>query len=69
VVFDANQSLAVNGRTIVSYSWDFGDGSTGNGPTDSHSFLAGTTHVVVLKVTDSAGQTATTSQSVTVGVQ
>jgi PKD repeat protein len=69
VVFDANQSLAVNGRTIVSYSWDFGDGSTGNGPTVSHSFLAGTTHVVVLKVTDSAGQTATTSQSVTVGVQ
>ena len=69
VVFDANQSLAVNGRTITSYSWDFGDGSTANGPTVSHSFLAGTTHVVVLKVTDSAGQTATTSQSVTVGVQ
>ena len=69
VVFDANQSLAVSGRTIVTYAWDFGDGSTASGPTVSHSFLAGTTHVVVLKVTDSAGQTATTSQSVTVGVQ
>jgi PKD repeat protein len=69
VVFDANQSLAVNGRTIVTFAWDFGDGSTATGPTVSHSFLAGSTHVVVLKITDSAGQTATTSQSVTVGVQ
>ena len=69
VVFDANQSQAVNGRTIVTYAWDFGDGSTATGPSVSHSFLAGTTHVVVLRVTDSAGQTATTSQSITVTVQ
>jgi PKD repeat protein len=66
VTFDATQITAIPGRTIVSYAWDFGDGTVGSGSTISHQFLAGTTHLVILRVTDSAGSTKTISQSVTV---
>lgn len=65
VAFDANASTAAAGRTIVSYQWAFGDGATGTGSTISHSYVRGT-FTASLTVTDSAGKTRTTTQTITV---
>jgi alpha-galactosidase len=51
VVFDASSSMDVDG-TIVSYTWDFGDGSTGSGKIVHHAYLRSGRHSVVLTVLD-----------------
>lgn len=56
VTFDGSNSYASEGRRIVSYEWDFGDGSTGSGVTANHTFSAGK-YTVGLTVTDSVGDT------------
>lgn len=69
VVFNASLSKAAEGRTIVSYTWEFGDGSpivTNSGPTQHHAFGAATTYTVVLKVTDDAGRVGAKSATVKV---
>lgn len=52
VGFDASRSTVAS-PPIVSYVWDFGDGSTGTGVTAVHTFAAGI-YLVQLTVTDSA---------------
>jgi len=56
------------GGQIVSQSWDFGDGSDpGNGSPTHHDYIGDNTSFnVVLTVTDSTGQTATSQQTITV---
>lgn len=56
VQFDASSSSSPVG-TIVSYSWDFGDGSsaTVSTPTISHQYQSRGTFVVTLRVTNSGG--------------
>jgi PKD repeat protein len=49
-----------------SYSWNFGDGSTGFGRIVSHTFTAGRTYTVTLTVTDAAGTSASAAQAVEV---
>ena len=66
VFFNAGQSTAGPGRSIVSYRWNFGDGDTGSGVTRSHTYDEEGTFVVVLTVTDDVGQKATASGTVTV---
>ena len=69
VQFNAAASSASGGRTIVSYVWDFGDGTTvtGTTATTSHTFAAAPgEYTVTLTVTDRAGATGTTSNTVTV---
>lgn len=61
VFFDGSDSYAPDGRSIVSYNWDFGDGSTGNGPITDHVFRTGR-HTVRLTVTDDTGEKHTASQ-------
>jgi PKD repeat protein len=52
--------------TIASYSWNFGDGATSTAQNPSHSYTAGGTYTVTLRVTDNQGaQSATTSKTVT----
>ncbi len=68
VFFNAASSTTPAGTTITSYAWDFGDGGTGTSvtPSQSHTFAAAGTYVVRLTITNSAGQTATTTKNVTV---
>ncbi|WP_082569353.1 PKD domain-containing protein [Microbacterium sp. Root180] len=63
--FDASASTAPAGRTITSYAWDFGDGTTGTGVTASHTYAAPGAYSVTLTVKDSANFTATKTTSVT----
>ncbi len=52
--------------TIVSRSWDFGDGSSSTAANPSHTYAAAGTYSVKLTVTDNEGKTGTTTRSVTV---
>ncbi len=67
VLFDASASCAVQpdagvcslgGGTITSYSWSFGDGSSGSGRTASHTYTRQQTFLVTLTVTNDRGVTS-----------
>lgn len=62
-VFDASASSDSDGA-VVSYAWNFGDGSSGAGAVVDHSFPGGGTHTVTLTVTDDLAGRASSSQSV-----
>lgn len=65
VTFDGSGSH-VDGINIVEYSWDFGDGITEatDNPVIEHSYATWGEFDVTLTVTDAAGQTDDTSQSI-----
>jgi len=65
VTFDASSSFDPDGE-IVSWEWDFGDGSVGEGEVVDHSFSTPGDFTVVLTVTDNSGAQAVASQTVTV---
>jgi PKD repeat protein len=65
VGFNAGPS-ADPGATITSYSWRFGDGSTGTGVTTSHTYRASGTYTATLTIADNFGRTATTAHSIAV---
>ena len=65
VAFDGSASNDPDG-TVVSYSWDFGDGTTGSGPTPSHSYDAEATYNVTLEVTDDTGATDSAMTTATI---
>jgi PKD repeat protein len=68
VMFDGTASSDPDG-TIVSYDWDFGDGSTGTGASPQHAYAAAGTYTVSLTVTDNLGDTdmATTTAEIIEG--
>jgi PKD repeat protein len=70
VFFNASQSTALNGATIVQYQWDFGNGATATTttPTTSTTYFNERSYLVRLIVTDSNGVTATATQTLTVVV-
>ena len=66
VNFNGGASTASAGRRIVSYTWDFGDGSplvTTAGPVTSHAYGVARTYAVTLTVTDDIGRTNTTTRT------
>ncbi|MFQ5838746.1 MAG: PKD domain-containing protein [Thermoplasmata archaeon] len=65
VTFDASDSYDPDG-TIVSFVWDFGDGTTGSGSTTTHSYDVAATYTVTLTVTDDDGLADSVSHDVTV---
>ncbi len=65
VSFDATASSDSDGN-IVSYVWDFGDGSTGSGQTTSHEYTSTGTHTVTLTVTDNDSATGSETATITV---
>ncbi|HEY0450359.1 PKD domain-containing protein [Actinophytocola sp.] len=56
VALDATSSADPDG-TVASYTWTFGDGATGTGPTVSHPYAAAGTYPVTVTVTDDDGAT------------
>jgi parallel beta-helix repeat protein len=64
VTFDAGGSTDNVG--IVSYEWDFGDGTTGIGKTTTHTYTTAGNYTVTLTVKDAAGNYATDSITITV---
>lgn len=65
VTFDASLSTDSDGR-IVSYLWNFGDGSRDEGAVVKHDFKNMGSFVVTLTVTDDRGQSASLSKTVSV---
>ncbi len=62
--FDGSASTDDNG--ITSYTWNFGDGTSGSGVTVSKTYSASGTYSVTLTVKDTANQTNSQTKSVTV---
>jgi PKD repeat protein len=68
VLFDGSASAGLNpNTTIVSYDWDFGDGSKANGRQVSHKFDDGS-FTVTLTIRDASNRTGTARQNVTVRI-
>ena len=64
VSFDAGASDDTDG-TIVSYGWDYGDGTTGTGETASRDYDAAGSYTVTLTVTDDLGATGSATYPLT----
>ena len=65
VRLDGRGSYDMDGM-IAIYHWDFGDGTTADGPVVTHSFPTYGTYMVELTVTDDDGMTATGNLTVAV---
>jgi subtilisin family serine protease len=59
-----NASGSKDDLGIVSYSWTFGDGTTGSGAIVGHQYPKAGRYSVTLRVTDTIGQTATATKTV-----
>lgn len=57
LTFDASSSLDPDGN-IVNYTWNFGDNSSGSGPTVVHTFMNDGSYQVTLSVIDDKGAVA-----------
>ncbi len=68
VGFNASSSSDPDG-TVVQYSWDFGDGTTGAGIAPSHIYTKAANYTVTLKAYDNNGALATLARKITVGAQ
>lgn len=65
ITFDATGSVeGAAGASIQTYSWSFGDGTTGTGATAMHTYATPGTYAVRLTVVDSDGARSTVSRSV-----
>ena len=65
VSFNGSGSSDPDG-SIASYSWNFGDNTTGSGASTSKTYTSAGTYSVSLTVTDNQGATNTTTKQVTV---
>ncbi len=65
VTFSSSGSYDPDG-TIVSWSWNFGDGSTASGNTPTHAYGAAGTYTITLTVQDNGGATGSIAHSLTV---
>jgi hypothetical protein len=60
IVFNGSRSHDPDG-TIIRYTWNFGDGTTGSGKTVTHAYNTKGTFTVVLSVQDNQGAIGTTT--------
>jgi len=68
VAFDGRTSSDSDG-TVAGYSWSFGDGTSGTGPTPSKTYAQAGTYAVTLTVTDDKGATGAVTRQVTVAAE
>lgn len=66
IFFNADAVKATPGHQIVSFNWNFGDGTTAGGAQTTHVYTQGATYTVVLTATDDAGQRAVVPKTLTV---
>jgi len=66
--FDASQSADPDGE-IENFSWDFGNGQSGEGRTVSHTYTQAGDYTVILTVADEQGETHSAERSLSVGQQ
>lgn len=67
VTFDGNGSTDEGAACpTCTYTWDFGDGSSGTGIVTAHTFTSAGNKLVTLTVADVIGATATTTRTVAV---
>ncbi|MGE3590243.1 MAG: PKD domain-containing protein, partial [Ilumatobacteraceae bacterium] len=64
--FDGSASADVAPGAIVGYSWDFGDGTTGDGAVVEHVYAADGDYTATLTVTDDEAATGVDTESVSV---
>lgn len=68
VSFNAAASSAGTGHTITSYEWTFGDNTAvASGIIVTHQYATAGSYVVTLRITNEAGETATTTQTIAIG--
>ncbi len=65
ITFNATTSSDIDG-TVVSYAWNFGDGSSGSGEVVTHSFSVAGSYTVTLTVTDNGGLTNSNTSVLTI---
>ncbi len=65
ISFDASESYDEDG-TIISYSWDFGDGETAIGSSISHRFASSGSYEVRLSVKDNKNDSSTITKIITI---
>ncbi|HWI18546.1 MAG TPA: PKD domain-containing protein, partial [Vicinamibacterales bacterium] len=68
IFFNATAARPATGRTIVSYDWDFGDGTKASGMTTTHSYKSAGQFPVILRVTDDAGTVGQVTPPTTITV-
>ncbi len=66
VTFDASGSTDSDG-SIITYSWNFGDGTTGTGTSILHNYSSTGNYIATLTVTDDDGATAQATVNISVG--
>lgn len=63
IAFDGSASSDPDNNLPLSYSWNFGDGTTGTGATPSHTYAANGTYTATLTVTDARGGVSSPSNA------
>jgi hypothetical protein len=64
-----NASASTDDNGITSYAWQWGDGQSGIGVTATHVYPSAGSYAIRLTVTDAAGLTASTAQTISLAVQ
>ncbi|MCH2176699.1 MAG: TIGR03790 family protein [Lentisphaeria bacterium] len=65
ITFDSSSSEDFDG-SIASYAWDFGDGNSSTAANPNHVYSAEGEYTISLTVTDDAGESHTTTNTITV---
>lgn len=66
ILFNGSHSQDPDGK-LISFHWDFGDGSTATDPTAFHEYRKVGDYIVTLRVTDNDGATATATHTIRIG--
>jgi PKD repeat protein len=66
VFFTSTTTIGSNGRPIVAYTWNFGDGTNASGQNVTHVYTGALTYTVLLTVADDQGHTSSATTLINV---